>query len=215
MSSLAFGHLKLRTPDKIDDSLSASRHGKPNATGEESKAGQGECFYATWSPPSHRSGRWGLTCPGWHWRSWLCRPSGPVWSPPRSRSCSAAPRHPNREAELKLEGSCGRVQSGTPTGLTVPSAFCPRWACAGQIFHRWGNSQRCLWERKSTHQSSIHPAQLWPFKDILASHRNFSADLQLVSHNLTFSSELREQMPSLLYHKHRKVRWHEWPVFTS
>lgn len=97
--------------------------------------------------PSEEDGG-GLTCPGWRWRSWLCRPSGLIWSPPRSRSCIAAPRHPNREEQGALGQLGGGAQSRAPLP-TVPSAFCPRWACAGQILHRWENSQRYLQERKS------------------------------------------------------------------
>lgn len=43
MSSFALGHLQLRTPDKIDDSLSAARQGKSDATGRTGD-GTGECF---------------------------------------------------------------------------------------------------------------------------------------------------------------------------
>lgn len=42
MSSFAFGHLQLRTPDKVDDSLFASRHGKSDAAGRTGD-GTDEC----------------------------------------------------------------------------------------------------------------------------------------------------------------------------
>lgn len=131
---------------------------------------------ATRSPPSQREGGRPpecLTCPGWRWRSWLCRPSGPVWSPPRSRSCTAAPRRPSREAELRLEHS--QVPPPQQTGADrIPSASCPHWACAGQRSHRWGSSRRCLWDREAT-APMIYPADLFKTSSILNFHHHLTS----------------------------------------
>lgn len=195
MSSFAFGHLQLRAPDKVDDSLFASRHGKSDAAGQTGD-GTDECFlrFGDLCPSEEDSG--GLTCPGWRWRSWLCRPSGLIWSPPRSRSCIAAPRHPNQEEQVGLGQWCGQAQSRAPRP-TVPSAFCPRWACAGQTLHRWENSQRYLQEKKIHTLNLESSSKTTDFEDFLGgghrsgvmeTHGNFSTDLQLLTHYLTFSS---------------------------
>lgn len=99
MSSFAFGHLQLWTPDEIYYSLLGSGHGKPNAAIHTpccTTRTKRDCEFSLQnsSLQKTRAVKKVLTCQGWRWRSWSCWPSWPVWSPVRSHGCSAAQRRP-------------------------------------------------------------------------------------------------------------------------
>lgn len=93
----------------------------------------------------------GLTCPGWCWRSSPCWPSWLVLSPARSHGRSAVPHHPEGGGTAGFRVAAWACTSKQPSllCLTIPSAYCPHWACAEQTSRRWESSQRCLLKEKA------------------------------------------------------------------